>query len=181
MATQLITVNSVVASTNFNVSAAQILANASDDSNSTSFQNTAANQPVTFGLEGTGDYANLNSATSIVSIQPIVTMSVGGKGAASVNTFFTVDSSAVNVTVLSTSAEPPTDLSASVYTPEAGLGGSKLNALEFTITGNTGTINVIYRVRFLVTYIAAAVEMILANQYLGINGEMVLDSGQINI
>ena len=178
MATQLITVNSVVASANFNVSAAEILANASDDSNSTSFQNTAGNQPVTFGLEGTGDYANLNSATSIESIQPIVTMAAAGKGAASVNTFFTVDSTAYNATVLSTASLSATDLSASVYTPEAGLGGSKLNALEFTITGNTNAINVIYRVRFLVTFTPAAADNI---QYLGINGEMILDSGQINI
>ena len=180
MATQLITVNSIVIGSNFNVSSAEALANASDDSNSTSFQNTSGNQPVSFGLEGTGDYENLNLAASIVSIQPIVTMSQTTKGAASVATFFTDDGSAVNATVLSTNLLGATDLSASVYTPEAGLGGSKLNALEFTITGNTNTINKIFRVRFLVTFTAAAAA-VDNNQYLGINGEMILDSGQINI
>ena len=175
MATQLITVNSIVIGTNFNVSSAEALANASDDSNSTSFQNTSGNQPVSFGLEGTGDYANLNSATSIESIQPIVTMAASGKGAASVATFFTDDGSAVNATVLSTNLLGATDLSASVYTPEAGLGGSKLNALEFTITGNTNTINKIFRVRFLVTFTPGAASPSIS----WYKGEMILDSGQI--
>ena len=182
MATQLITVNSVVASANFNVSAAEILANASDDSTSTSFQNDLGNQPLAFELEGTGDYPNLNLAASIESIQPIVTMSQTNKGAASVITSFLDDGSIVNSTVLSTTSQTPVDLSASVYAPAAGLVPDRLNELDFNILGNTGGINIIYRVRFLVTFTAAAgVEMILANPYLGINGEMILDSGQINI
>tara|TARA_R110000796_G_scaffold48298_3_gene115863 strand:+ start:219 stop:749 length:531 start_codon:yes stop_codon:yes gene_type:complete len=176
MATQLITVNTVLASPNFNVSSAQILANASDDSNSTSFENTQGNQLVTFGLEGTGDYANLAAAASIVSIQPIVTMAAAGKGAASVNTVITDDGSAANATVLSTTSEAPVDLSASVYTPSTGLGGSKLNGLEFNITGNTGGANVIYRVRFLVTFILPGGGNILFH-----SGKIQLGAGNLSI
>ena len=176
MATQLITVNTALATPNFNASSAEILTNASDDSNSTSFQNTTANQLVTFELEGTQDYANLNLAASIVSIQPIVTMSQTGKGAASVITAFNIDASPVNSTVLSTNSQTPVDLSASAYTPAGGLSKSILNALVFTISGNTGGVNIIYRVRFLVTFILAGGGNILFH-----SGKIQLGAGNLSI
>ena len=176
MATQLITVNAALATPNFNATSAQILTIASDDSTSTSFQNDLGNQPLAFELEGTGDYPNLNLAASIVSIQPIVTMSQTTKGAASVITSFLDDGSTVNSTILSTTSQTPVDLSASVYAPAAGLEPDRLNELDFNIIGNTNGINVIYRVRFLVTFILAGGGNILFH-----SGKIQLGAGNLSI
>ena len=162
MATQHITVNGVAASDGgFSPSAnSEIVSNASDGDTGTSFQNTSTNQSITFELEGVSDYSVLSGAT-ITSVQAIITMAASGKGTAqaavSLKSGTGEDADVYQQDALDTSNSSQTDLSGTT-TDNGGSGFSadELNGLHIEVAGIEGALNIISRVRVLVTFTAAA-------------------------
>ena len=162
MATQHITVNGVAASDGgFSPSSnSDIISRASDGDTGTSFQNTSGNQSITFELEGVSDYSDLSGAT-ITSVQAIITVAASGKGSAS----FTVrlksgtsdDAAVYQSDDLGTENASQTDVEGTTANNGgSGFSADELNGLHIEVAGTEGALNIISRVRVLVTFTAAA-------------------------
>ena len=188
MATQLITVNSIlVFESGWSVNPASVLSNASDGSTATTFQNSSTNQSLTFDLEGTSDYTVLANAASIESVQLIVTFAAGGKGSGTLDSvLLDLDGNTLQGDSLSESSTSQTDNGGTIYTPNGGIDPQILDLMQVRLVTTNGTICVISRVRAEITYTAQASSpanpgFSMDNPHLGINGKVILDSGQINI
>jgi len=162
MATQHITVNGVAASDGgFSPSAnSEIVSNASDGDTGSSFQNTSINQSITFQLEGVSDYSVLSGAT-ITSVQAIITMAASGKGSAQATVRLKdgtgEDAEVYQQDSLDTSNSSQTDLSGTTTNNGgSGFSADQLNDMLIEVAGIEGALNIISRVRVLVTFTAAA-------------------------
>ncbi len=189
MATQHITVNGVNSfESGFDVNPSTLLDRAADGETSTTFQNTSGNQALQFELQGVSDYAVLSGAT-ITSVQAVITVAASGKGSASFNVRLTdgteEESEVYQADDLSSSNSSQTDVSGTTTNNGgSGFSADELNGMFLLLTGTSGALNIVSRVRALVTFTAATIVnpgFSLSNAYLAINGEMNLDSGQINL
>ena len=184
MPTVTVDVNAISGDTgHFNVNSATVLARASDGDTGTTFFNTSGNKSLTFGLEDVSDIAGISGAT-LNSLLPVVTAAAGGKGAMEFTIELVnsdgvvngpVDGGSSNGTQLDYEGETA---NLSTFTQ------AQFNDLSIRYTTTNNTQPIVSRVRAVLEYTVAVIVnpgFSLSNAYLGINGEMNLDSGQINL